>query len=101
MLSFARMIDSTQLEFLTAWGEEFAGSLGFVSGLEHVSQHDGGEAFRDAFKTDPTPALLASLSGKQLEQLRAAAQKRLETLVPLERIRDAVARTVARYPADG
>lgn len=41
MLSLARMIDSTQLEFLTAWGEEFAGSLGFLSGSRTRCRSNG------------------------------------------------------------
>jgi hypothetical protein len=94
------MIDKTHLDFLIAWGEEFAGAVAFVDGLEGVTQHDGYQVFVRAFKEEPTPRLLARLTNWHIEQLRMAAQEHLEHQVPIDRVRDAVKRTLVRWPAD-
>ena len=94
------MIDKSHLDFLTAWGEEFAGAIAFVDGLEGVTAHDGYEVFTRAFRQEPTPTLLARLTAREIDVLRAAAEAHLEHRVPLERVKDAVTRTLVRWPAD-
>jgi hypothetical protein len=95
------MIDKAQLDFLVAWGEEFAGAIGFVEGLESVTPHDGQEVFVQVFKQEPTPTFLSRMTLGQAELLRAATERRLEHPVPLSRVREAIARTLVRWPAEG
>jgi hypothetical protein len=94
--------ESENLNFLAAWGDEFAESLSPVLGGKEVTPHDAYEVFVAAFRREPTPELLASLSEDPLEKLRVACETELEhSPIPIEAIRDAVARALARWPADG
>jgi hypothetical protein len=68
------MNEQEYLDFLIAWGEEFAGAMWEDARIEASSQ-DAYEVFVEAFGEKPTPQALASLSEQQLEKLRQTCEK--------------------------
>jgi len=89
------------LDFLGALGEEFSETLSPVVGSENIVPQDGYELFIRVFKQDPNPQFLRSLSELQMEQLRADCERYFECAgVSAEHVREAITRTLARWPTD-
>ena len=94
------MSDQERLDFLAAFGDEFCQALADSVGQDALVPQDGFEVFLRVFQEEPSPQLLSSLSDNQLEQLRVGSERYFETGgIPIEQIRMAVTRTLARYPA--
>ena len=92
------MDEPSQLDFLSALGEEFSAVLRPVLGTD-VDPHDAYEVFVEALGTDFGPACLLFLSDAQVDQLRTATAAWLESDAVTEtHIRSIIRRTLSRWP---
>jgi hypothetical protein len=95
------MNDRHFLDFVTALGEEFCETLGPIVGFETISPHASYEVFRRVFREDPSPQFLAALTDEQWERLRAGWEEYFgQCGIAAAPIRQAVARTLARWPVE-
>jgi hypothetical protein len=95
------MNEQQRLDFLAAFGEEFCEGLSPAVGWNDITPQDAFEVFRQVFRQDPSPELLASLSDIQRERFRMGCERYLECeSLTIDPIRNVIARTLARYPPD-
>ncbi|MEI8383831.1 MAG: hypothetical protein WCJ09_27195 [Planctomycetota bacterium] len=86
-----------RLDFLSAFGEEFSETLSSTVGEDNITPQDAYEITLRTFGREPNAEMLKSLSEAQLDLLRAECQRYFECDgIVLEKIRIAVARTLAR-----
>ncbi len=98
---FGGMEENDFLGFVSALGEELCAVLEPVVGFERTNPQDGYEIFRKAMKCEPSPKRLAALTDQELEKLRDACRSLKETdKVTLRQMREWVAGTLRRWPAD-
>jgi hypothetical protein len=96
-----RVDETSNLNFLTALGQEFCWALSPPVPDDLIVPQDGYEVWRRAFGADPSPAALAALTESQLEQLRAVCAGYFECpAVSAAQVQLAISRTLARWPAD-
>lgn len=89
------------LDFLAALGEEFCDALSPPVPEDLIVPQDAYEVWLRAFGQPPNPELLTCLLGPQLAQLRDECEQYFECQsISLEHIRTAIARTLARWPAN-
>jgi len=82
-------------------GEEFCGALSPPVQDDLIVPQDGYEVWQKAFGTVPSPASLVALNTDGVEQLRAACAEYFECPeVSAMAVRQALARTLARWPSD-
>jgi hypothetical protein len=94
------MDEATELDFLTALGEEICWALSPPVSEDLIVPHDGYEVWLRAFGTKPNPDALAALTEAGVEQLRASCAAYFECpAVSAAQVRLAVSRTLARWPA--
>jgi hypothetical protein len=92
--------DAADPDFVGALGEEFRGALSPPVPGDIITPQDGYEVWWRAFEAAPTPATLAALTDRDVEQLRASCAEYFECPgVSAEQVRVAVSRTLARWPA--
>jgi hypothetical protein len=95
------MNEHRRLDFLAALGEEFCEGLSPTVGRDNITPQDAFEVFLRVLGQEPSPQMLSSLSGPQLEQLRAGSEQYFECEgLTVAQIRNAIARTLARHPPD-
>lgn len=95
------MSEASELDFLSALGEEFCGALSPPGPDDLITPHDGYEVWRRAFGTDPTPAALAGLTESQIEHLRAVCAGYFECPeVSNVQVRLWLSRTLTRWPSE-
>jgi hypothetical protein len=98
---FGGMEENDFLGFVSALGEELCGVLEPIVGFERTNPQDGYEVFRKAMKCEPSPKRLAALTDEELGKLRDACGRFKETdKVTVRHMREWVAGTLARWPAD-
>jgi hypothetical protein len=102
MAEFGGMDEHDFLGFVSALGEELCGVLEPLLGFERTNPQDGYEIFLKAMDhEEPSPKRLAALTDQELGKLRDACRSYKETdKVTLRHIRDWVAGTLQRWPAD-
>ncbi len=89
------------LDFLTVWGEQFASVMLEDAGAKEVASQDAYEVFVEAFRKEPTPEALASLSDQELEMLRIQCEMVLDHApIPTTCLRKAISLTAKAWPLD-
>jgi hypothetical protein len=96
------MTEQQKLDFLSAFGQEFSEAIAGTVGWENITPQDGYEVFLRVFRQEPTPRLLAAISGPELERLLAGCTAYFENeSISCDLLRMAITRTLARYPSEG
>lgn len=84
----------------TAMGEEFSRAVCPPVAFEDASPQECCEPLREVLGSGPTPLVLAALTETDLQRLAHAFGASFDVPPPsLERLRDAVEGTLARWPA--
>lgn len=92
--------DQKRADFITAMGESFNGAICPPISDEDASPHECYNAVWSVLGHDVTPTLLTALSASQLSALAAGIGSYFESEQPtVEQVKDAIARTLARWPA--
>ena len=95
------MTEQDLSDFLQAFGEELCEALSPPVAFNMICPQDGYEVWLRAFGQAPNPTKLAALTGLQWEELRAACERYFECRgLSVEQVRQAVVKTLARWPAD-
>lgn len=95
------MDEASELDFVSALGEEFSGALSPPVPGDMIVPQDAYEVWRRVFRTEPRPDALAALTDADVERLRAACVDYFECPAVSEaHVRLAVCRTLARWPAE-
>lgn len=91
--------DQTRDNFIGAMGESFSYSISPPVPFEAASAHECYNAVWSVLGRNVTPTSLAALSESQLSALAAGIGAYFETDPPtVEQVREAIARTLARWP---